>query len=152
MKCLVVYDTMTGNTTPIAKAIAQVLKAKLVKCSKIKPSQLAKYDLIGFGSGVYAMKLHKSLLNLADKLQCQNKKAFIFSTAGAPSLKFIWHSKLKGKLLDKCFEIIGDFSCKGYDNFGPFKLIGGLNKGHPNSEDIRKAKEFARKVKQRVKA
>jgi flavodoxin len=152
MKCLVVYDTMTGNTTPVAKAIAQVLKAKLVKCSKIKPSQLAKYDLIGFGSGVYAMKLHKSLLNLADKLQCQNKKAFIFSTAGSPSLKFIWHSKLKGKLLDKCFEIIGDFSCKGYDNFGPFKLIGGLNKGHPNSEDIKKAKEFARKVKQRVKA
>jgi flavodoxin len=65
-------------------------------------------------------------------------------------LKFIWHSSLRKKLLDKCFEIIGDFSCKGFDNFGPFKLIGGLNKGHPNQEDIKKAKEFARKVKQKA--
>lgn len=152
MKSLVVYDTMTGNTTPIAKAIAKVLGAKLVRCNKCKIKELGKCDLIGFGSGIYAMHLHKSLLNLVDKLECTNKKAFIFSTAGAPSLKFIWHSSLRKKLLDKCFEILGDFSCKGYDNFGPFKLVGGLNKGHPNQEDIKKAKEFARKIKQRVKA
>jgi hypothetical protein len=34
---------------------------------------------------------------------------------------------------------IGRFSCKGYDTFGPFKLIGGLSKGHPDETDLANA-------------
>ena len=34
------------------------------------------------------------------------------------------------------------FSCLAYDTFGPFKLIGGLNKGRPNEDDIQKAVDF----------
>ena len=30
----------------------------------------------------------------------------------------------------KC-SILGTFSCRGYDTFGPFKLIGGMAKGPP---------------------
>lgn len=151
-KCLVVYDTITGNTTPIAKAIAGVLKAKLVRCGKCRIKQIEKCDLVGFGSGIYAMKHHKNLLKLVDKLPKTEKKAFVFSTAGSPILRFVWHIQLKQKLMNKGFEIIGDFSCKGFDNFGPFKLVGGLNKGHPNKQDILKAREFARKIKQRIRA
>lgn len=151
-KCIIIYDTVTGNTTKIAKAIAQVLKAKLVRCGKCRIKELGKCGLIGFGSGIYAMKHHKNLLKLVDKLPKTEKKAFVFSTAGSPALKFVWHIQLKQKLMNKGFEILGDFSCKGFDNFGPFKLVGGLNKGRPNANDILKAKQFARMIKQRIRA
>lgn len=148
MKCLIIYDTMTGNTERITKAIASVLKAKVIKAGKVRISEIAKYDLIGFGSGIYATKHHQSLLKLVDKMpEIENKKAFVFSTAGTCSLKLLWHVPLRKRLLKKGFEIVGDFCCKGIDKFGPFKLVGGLNKGHPDTKDIQQARQFAKQLK-----
>ena len=28
-------------------------------------------------------------------------------------------------------SVIGKYECLGFDTFGPFKLVGGLQKGHP---------------------
>ena len=33
---------------------------------------------------------------------------------------------------------------KGYDTFGPFKLMGGIAKGHPDEEDIKNTVEFVK--------
>ena len=38
--------------------------------------------------------------------------------------------------------IVGRFSCKGFDTFGPFKMIGGVSKGHPDEKDIAAVVEF----------
>jgi len=46
--------------------------------------------------------------------------------------------------------LIGDFNCLAFDNFGPFKIIGGLNKGKPDEEYFRKTKGFANKIKEAV--
>lgn len=54
---------------------------------------------------------------------------------------------LKEKLLEKGFDIIGEFSCRGFDTYGPWKLIGGKNKGRPNGKDLEKAKEFGKSLK-----
>ena len=32
--------------------------------------------------------------------------------------------------------VLGTFGCKGYDTFGPFKLVGGLAKGRPDEGDL----------------
>ena len=32
--------------------------------------------------------------------------------------------------------------CLGYDTFGPFKLVGGIAKGHPTEAEIKGAVEF----------
>lgn len=32
--------------------------------------------------------------------------------------------------------IIGSYKFSSYDTFGPFKLVGGLNKHHPDDKDI----------------
>ena len=40
-----------------------------------------------------------------------------------------------------CTEI-GAYGCRGYDTFGPFKLLGGIAKGHPTEEEIRGAVKF----------
>ncbi|MFR4372353.1 MAG: hypothetical protein ACLT32_14810, partial [Ruminococcus bicirculans (ex Wegman et al. 2014)] len=44
-------------------------------------------------------------------------------------------------------SIVGRFSCKGFDTFGPFKLIGGVSKGHPDEKDIAAAIEFYNRIK-----
>ncbi len=147
MKTLIIYNSIhNGNTEKIAKAIAKILKAKLAKPNELNIKELTKYDLIGFGSGIYAFRHHKSLLNLINKFPATYKKAFIFSTSGFPLLSPIWHSSLKTKLLKKGFIIIGEFSCKGFDRFGPWKLIGGINKNRPDKKDIEKAEDFAKKL------
>jgi len=154
MEALVIYSSVHhGNTEKIAKKIATVLKAELVKPAEIvNKDALGKYDLIGFGSGIYFGKHHESLLDFIDKMpKMENKKAFIFSTSGAEEGTFNeFNEELSKKLSDKGFEIIGEFSCRGFDTFGPFELIGGLNKGRPDKKDLNDAEEFARSLKKRM--
>ena len=42
--------------------------------------------------------------------------------------------------------VVGKFSCHGYNTFGPFKLIGGTSKGHPDEKDLHNAVEFFREL------
>ena len=45
-------------------------------------------------------------------------------------------------LKEKKTDIIGKFGCKGYDTFGPFKLVGGIAKGHPDEKDLEAVVSF----------
>jgi len=145
-KTLILYFSFHHkNTEKIAKAMAEVLEADLIEVTKAKPEMILNYDLTGFGSGIYAFSHHKSLFEFLEKISPVQKKAFIFSTSGAPKgIKF--HKKLREKLIQKGFEIIDEFNCLGWDSFGPLKIIGGINKGRPNESDIQKAKEFAKNL------
>jgi flavodoxin len=160
---LVLYSYHHNNTEKIAKVIAKVLDAQIKTPQQINPEELQEYSLIGFGSGIYGAKHHKFLLDLANKLpQVTNKNAFIFSTCGAPMklmeqdkdelTKYIDknHSSLKEKLQSKGYIIVDDFSCAGYNTNSFLKLIGGINKGRPNAEDLKNAEEFAQKLKQNL--
>ena len=131
-----------GNTKKIADAMAKVLKAKVIEP---EGASLDDYDLVGFGSGIYAWKHHRSLFKLIDKLPEQKgKKAFIFSTSGGGKvLGKGAHWRLRKPLEKKGFEVIREFNCRGFDTFGPLKLIGGVNKGRPNEDDIKNAEKFA---------
>jgi flavodoxin len=134
------------NTERVALAMAEVLGARVVKPGAITPKDVVKHSLIGFGSGIYMAKHHKALLALADRLPAVHRKAFIFSSCGSPFMSGVWHAPLRKALESKGFEIVGEFSCAGWDTVGPFTAIGGLNKGHPNEEDLAKAREFARSL------
>ena len=144
MKKLIIYISIHhGNTEKVAKAMAEVLNAELVKVYDVDITALSKYDLIGFGSGMYSKKPHKDLLSLVDKLPVlKNKKAFLFYTSGQD--KSDSDSELRDKLLTKGFDIIGAFSCPGWDTWGPLRLFGGIYKGRPNKEDLEKARNFAK--------
>ncbi len=149
MKTLIICKSIHHqNTQKIAKQIATVLKAEIKEPEKVGEEELKNYDLIGFGSGIYGWRHHKSLLKLADNLSNitkKTKKAFIFSTNGRGD-KIPGHLVLKKKLEDKGFKIIDEFSCKGFDTFGPLKLIGGINKGKPDEQDLKEAKQFAKNL------
>ena len=43
----------------------------------------------------------------------------------------------------KGFRIVGEFSCRGYNTHGVLEKLGGMNRGRPNEEDLRRAEAFA---------
>ena len=42
--------------------------------------------------------------------------------------------------------MLGEFGCRGFDTFGPFKLAGGIAKGHPDALDLEEARKFYRSL------
>jgi len=147
MRVLIIYQSIHhGNTEKIAKKIGEVLGADLKKPNEVKPEDLANYDLIGFGSGIYMGKFHASMLKFIDTLpELAGKKVFLFCTHGAPKVN--WANAIEEKFKEKNFNLIGKFACRGFDTFGPFKLFGGLAKGRPNEKDLSAATAFAEKLK-----
>lgn len=133
-----------GNTEKVARAIAEVLGAETKKAEEVDPRSLSDHDLIGFGSGIFHNKFHPRLLKFVDDLPQLNVRSFIISTGGMGNDK--QHPPLREKLQSKGMEVLGGFSCKAWDTYAPFKLVGGLNKGRPNEEDLKKAREFAERL------
>ena len=151
MKTLIVYVSVHhGNTEKVAKVIANILDATLLEVKQANAGMLEQYDLVGFGSGIYFGKHHKSLLDFVDRLSMfKNKKALIFSTSGLGKMTFIhnFDKRLKEKLQRKGFDIIGEFSCRGLDTYRATRVVGGINKGRPNAEDLRQVEDFASGLK-----
>lgn len=142
MKVLITYNSVHhGNTKKIAEAMADAVEADILKYDVVDGYNILDYDLIGFGSGIYHGKPNKELLEFIDSLPTvKNRKAFVFTTSGKGSPNY--NDKLINKLSEHGFNVIGGFSCKGFDTWGPLKLIGGINKGHPTIEDINQAEMF----------
>lgn len=139
------------NTEKVARAIAGVLGAPVKTPQQVGPEEVAAYDLVGFGSGIYDATFHPSLLELADRLPpAENRRAFLFSTYGAPAVaaggKFVAknHSRMREKLLARGYEVSGEFACAGWNTNVFLKYFGGLNRGHPDAADLERAKAFAR--------
>jgi len=158
---MVVFSYHHKNTQKVAEVMAKVLDAQVKSPQQTALEELSQYDLVGFGSGIDSGKHYKELLDFAHNLpQVTNKKAFVFSTCGAP-MKFMEldraeftryvaknHSSLRKKLQSKGYMIIDEFSCAGFNTNSFNKLFGGINKGRPNAEDLKQAEEFAQNLKQ----
>jgi flavodoxin len=147
---IVVYSYHHKNTLKIAEVMAKVFDAQVKSPQDTGFDELKKYNLIGFGAGIDSGKHYKEILDFADALpQVTDKKAFIFSTSGITGEKKLAkdHSALRGKLQSKGYLIIDEFQCKGFNTNSFLKYFGGINKGQPNSEDLKHAEEFASKVK-----
>lgn len=147
-----------GNTMKIAETLAGEMKAEIKKPNEVKLEDLAAYDLVGFGSGIYDGKHHLGLLALADKLPPgEGKRVFIFSTSGVPVAifgdKFLQnykaraHAALKGRLEAKGYRVLDDLILPGFNTNVFLKYFGGINKLRPNDEDFAIAKSFAAKIK-----
>ncbi len=151
MKTLIVYvSEHRKNTEKIAKAFAEVIDADLINPISCELNSFDNYDLIGFGSGIYHSKFHASLYRLLDHCNpVQGKMAFIFSTSGHPEHKHLnnYNKEFESRLSSLGFSVVGNFSCRGHDAWGPLKLVGGINKSKPDSTDIENAKQFAESMK-----
>jgi len=146
MKTLIVYTSVHHqNTEKVAQVMAEELDADLVPTTKMQPGMPAAYDLVGFGSGIYFGKHHKTLLQFVETIPpVTQKQAFVFSTCGDGKMH---HAALKEKLVSRGFAVMDEFSCRGWDTVGPLKLFGGINKGRPDEKDLAAARAFARGLK-----
>lgn len=140
-KCLIVYDSCHhGNTKKIASAMAEACGAELCTADEINGKDLSPYDLIGFGSGIAYGKPYEKLRDAVSGLSVSGKTVFAFCTSGCGNKAY--GDVLSAQLKAAGATAAGTFSCKGFDTYGPFKLVGGIAKGHPDDADIKAAKEF----------
>lgn len=148
MKTLIVYESFHhGNTERVARAIADVLGAKLVRASEATIEEVQRHELIGFGSGIYFGRHHRELRKLVRRLRPMRKDAFVFSTSGADRNQNRW---LVAQLGRAGFVVRGDFFCPGFDTVGPLRFIGGLKRGRPSARDLDAARAFAEQLRARV--
>lgn len=147
---VILFSYHHHNTEKIARSMAGVLGAEVKTPEQVYPETLREYDLVGFGSGIYGSTFGRPLLDLADRLSfTAGKKAFLFSTYGAPGFiadrAFIEknHDEIRGKLKVKGYTVIGEFGCAGWNTNSFLRYFGGINKGRPDTGDLANAEAFA---------
>jgi flavodoxin len=138
MKAIIYASVHHGNTKKVVETIARECEVDLIDATQVKEKDLSVYEAVGFASGIYYAKFHRAVLNFAEANLYENAKVFFISTCGAiGSFKSIEAIAKRKNAVE-----IGRFSCKGYITYGPFKLIGGLSKGHPDEKDLENAVTF----------
>ncbi len=143
MKTIILYySNHHGNTKKLVDAIvaSDPENIELLDVTKAGPRDLSGYDRIGVASGIYAGSFGKPLLNyMSDNLPAGKNVFIIFTSAmNRDSLS----SSARKVIEEKKCHVMGQYSCPGYNTFGPFKLVGGTAKGHPTKEEIEGAVKF----------
>lgn len=125
--------------------MAKSISADLIDITQNKNPDISAYDIIGFASGVYFHSFHETLIKYISNASFkENQKVFLAATCG---VAYIDYTKGVKKLLrQKNVECIGSFQCRGYDTFGIFGKLGGIAKGHPSPQDLKKAEDFIRNL------
>lgn len=141
MKSVIIYaSTHHGNTKKLVDAIANECEIDVVDATKVREKNLKEYDLIGFGSGIFYTKFAAPVLSFAGVNLPMNKNVFFIATAGNTNKGNF--KSIEAIMNEKKCNVVGRFQCKGFDTYGPMKLIGGINKDRPNDEDLKSAIEF----------
>ena len=143
---IVYYSKHHGNTKKLLDAIAAAEEVTLIDVTRAAAIDLTAYDRIGFASGIYYSNFAKQILAFALKHLPEKKDVFYLYTHGAPVGGFLKGIReIAGK--KHCREL-GAYDCLGYDTFGPFKLVGGIAKGHPTEEEVAGALKFYQNLNQ----
>ncbi|MCR5671405.1 MAG: flavodoxin family protein [Butyrivibrio sp.] len=138
---IIYASTHHGNTKKVVDAIAKEFEIDLIDATQVQEKDLSSYELIGFASGIYAAQFHAAVKNFAAKNLPNDKKIFYIMTS---AMNKDFSKSMEESVKGKNAQIVGRFSCKGYNTFGPFKLVGGTGKGHPDENDLKDAVEFYR--------
>ena len=138
--CIVYASTHHGNTKKVVDAIANETGVELVDATRVHEMNLSEYDLIGFASGIFFTKFSEQVMSFARVNLVKDKKVFFIATAGNPlDINF---RAIEEIAEEKNCQVVGRYQCKGFDTFGPFKIVGGIQKGHPDESELAEAVEF----------
>ncbi len=137
---IVYYSAHHGNTKKLLDAIAARHDVTLIDAAHPAVTDLADFDQVGFASGIYYSKFHKSVLAFAGDHLPQGKPVFFLYTYGAK--KEGYTKAIRAVTDTKNAPVKGEYGCFGFNTFGPFKLIGGIAKNHPTADEISDAVKF----------
>ena len=143
--CIVYSSTHHGNTEKVLNKIKEKFpETVLIRACDFNPDDFNRYEAIGFASGIFYLKFAKPVDKLFEQALVNSvQKLFFIYTAGAVNAGF--EKTLRKKTEQSGKICMGIFGCKGFDTFGPLKLIGGLNKNRPNEDDFKNAIDFFEK-------
>ncbi|QKT08501.1 flavodoxin [Gordonia sp. X0973] len=143
---LICVSVSHGNTRRVADAMAGILDARIVEPEEVTVADLADYDLVGFGSGIFYQRFHERLRGFVEDLPPLglSGRAFVFGTSGFPPLTT---KPLQKRLEAAGLTVAGEFLCRGYDTSPPFGWFGGAKKDHPLDADLDRAESFAAALK-----
>lgn len=137
---IIYYSKHHGNTKKLLDAIAEKNDVTLIDVVQHPQADLKNDDRIGLASGIYYSKFHRSLLKYAAEQLPKGKPVFFLYTYGAEKKGYT--GAVTEAVQKRSAKVLGEYGCLGFDTYGPFKLIGGLAKGHPDAQDLKKAKQF----------
>lgn len=130
-----------GNTK---KLLDEIVKAdptvRLIDATAEKEADLSGYDRIGIASGVAYGKYYPQMLEFLTRNLPEHKEVFFIHTGGAPHARDC--SAAREIAEARHCTSLGVYHCKGFDTYGPFKLVGGIAKGHPNAKELAGAVAF----------
>ena len=137
---IIYYSQHHGNTKKLLDAIYVAdPEVELIDVTA-GPKALSVYDRIGIASGIYFSAFAKQVLSYAEEHLPEDKLVFFIYTHGAPKGDFL--KGIREITKKKHCPELGEYRCQGFDTFGPFKLVGGIAKGHPTQDEIDGAVSF----------
>lgn len=137
---IVYYSKHHGNTKKLIDAISSQYDVTVIDATKVNTADLESFDTVGFASGIYYSKFHKSVLEFAEQNLPDGKPVFFLYTYGAEKKGYTKAiTEAVSKHNAKC---VGEYGCFGFNTFGPFKLIGGIAKNHPDQSELNGAVKF----------
>lgn len=147
MNTAIVYVSLHhGSTKKLVDAISDKHDVTLIDAATMPTADLSGYDLIGFASGVAFGNLYKQMNAFIEKNLPDSKRVFFLFTCGRKAKDY--SAAMQALAVRKCCTVAGSYGCSGFDTYGPFKLVGGLNKGHPDESEIKGAVEFFERLRE----
>ncbi len=141
MKTWVLYHSKGGNTKKIADAIAEELE-EVLKSEQIPPAYPPEnVSLLFLGTGEYAGKPDPKMMEFIRTLTPNRaKNVAVFGTSGSGVADGKAITAVKAQLREKGINVIDEsFCCKG-------KYFIFMNRKNPDANEIKSAKDYARRV------
>lgn len=152
IKTMILYRSKHhGNTRKLVDAIAaafpdEVDTVDVATLGRNEYPDLSEYRLIGAASGIYRGGFDKDLKRVLDHSLTFGDKVFGLMTFGAAEK---WHGRdLAAVAQVKMASVLTMHGCRGWGTWGPYRLIGGVAKGHPDAEDIQGAVDFFARLRE----
>lgn len=137
---IIYYSRHHGNTKKLIDALSAEYDITAIDAAQVSAADLTGYDMVGFASGIYYSKFHKTVLDFAEKNLPDGKPVFFLYTYGSKSTSYT--KAIAQAVSVHNASVAGEFGCRGFDTFGPLKLIGGIAKGHPDQTDLEQLRKF----------
>lgn len=129
-----------GNTRKLVEAISEDQNITLIDAAAEPYADLEGFDLIGFASGIDFGCFYDCVVQFLKNNLPEKKKVFFLFTCAKVSERFI--SRIREEAAKKKAECLGAYGCRGYNTYGPWKLVGGMNRNHPNAAEIAEGRRF----------
>lgn len=147
MKTIIIYESKHhGNTKKVCDRVAAECQVELIEAGNVGVDfKWEDYDMVGFASGIAYSKFYDSVSRAAEQIPAGKGTFFIYTCAKNDK---DFAAKIKKVIEERGAKCLGSYGCRGFNTYGPLKLIGGMNKSNPNEDELKAAVEFVKKVEE----